>query len=115
MNYIPKIVFSNKKLSRRKINVLEREFIERYKIAVNISSPMYEKWDNEFEELRLSKDGRGAEYLNFIRSKQKDAIDMANAKAIGMNRVQLCLDKYCDILGVCAKWDTTIELCLIKK
>ena len=129
--YIPKIVFSNKKLSRRKINVLEREFIERYKIAVNISSPMYEKWDKEFEELRLSKDGCGEDYLNFLRSKQKDgcgddylnfirskekdAIDIANAKAIGKNRVRLYLDKYCSILGVCSEWNTTIELCLIKK
>lgn len=115
MNYIAQIIFSNKKLSIWKIKVLEREFIKRYKIAVDISSPMYEKWDKEFEELRLSKDGCGDGYLNFIRSKQKDAIDIANSKSIGMNRVRLCLGKYCDIFGVCGKWNTTIELCLIKK
>lgn len=113
--YITRIIFSNKKLSRWKIKVLEREFIERYKIAVNISSPMYKKWEEEFEELRLSKDGCGDGYLNFIRSKKKDAIYIANAKTIGMNRVRLCLDKYCDISGICYKWNTTMKLCLIKE
>ena len=115
MEYIAKIVFSNKKLSGWKINVLEQEFIERREIAVDILNPMYEKWNKEFYDLYPGKDGYSDEYSNFIRSKQKDAIDIANTKSIRMNCVKLYLDKMGDIFGVCGKWNTTIELCLIKE
>ena len=115
MRYIAKILFSNKKLSGWKINILEREFIERREIAVDILNPMYEKWNKEFNELYPGKNGYSDEYSNFIRSKQKDAIDIANTKAIGMNRVRLCLDENCDIFGVCGEWNTAMELCLIKE
>lgn len=117
MKYIAQyeILFSNKKLSRWKINILAQEFIERHKIAVGILNPMYEKWNKEFNDLYPGKDGYSYEYLNFINSKQKDAIDIANAKSIRMNRVKLCLDDMGDIFGVCGKWNTTIELCLIEE
>lgn len=115
MEYIAHIVFNNKKLSAWQINVLEREFVRRREIAVDILNPMYEKWNGEFSSLYPDKDGYSDEYFNFIRSKQKDAIDMANWKSIGGNRVWLCLDEECDIFGVCNKWDTTIELCLTEK
>lgn len=106
------IVFSNKKLSAWQINVLAREFVRRREIAVDILNPMYEKWNKEFDVLYPGKDGYSDEYCNFLRSKQKDAIDMANWKSIGGNRVQLCLDKECDIFGVCDRWNTTIKFCL---
>ncbi len=115
MKYIAKILFSNKKLSGWKINILEQEFIERREIAVDILNPMYEKWNKEFHELYPDKDGYSTEYSCFIRSKQKDAIDIANSKSIGMNRVKLCLSGIGDIFGVCGKWNTTMELCLIKE
>ena len=115
MKYIAQIVFSNKKLSGWKINVLEREFIERREIAVDILNPMYKKWNKEFDDLYPGKDGYSDEYSNFIRSKQKDAIDIANAKSIRMNRVKLDLDEIGDIFGVCGKWNTTMKLCLIKE
>ena len=115
MKYIAQIVFSNKKLSGLKSKVLAREFIERREIAIDILNPMYEKWNKEFFDLYPGKDGYSYEYSDFIRSKQKDAIDIANAKFIGMNRVKLCLDEMGDIFGVCGKWNTTMELYLIEK
>lgn len=110
MRYIAKIIFSNKKLSGWKINVLEREFIKRRGVAVEILNPMYEKWNKEFDELYPGKNGYSDEYSNFIKSKQKGAIDIANIKSIGMNRVRLCLDEIGDIFGVCSKWNTTMKL-----
>ena len=62
MKYIAKILFSNKKLSGWKINILEQEFIERREIAVDILNPMYEKWNKEFHELYPDKDGYSTEY-----------------------------------------------------
>lgn len=115
MNYIAKIIFSNKKLSGWEINLLEREFIKRREIAVDILNPMYEKWNKEFDKIYPGKDGYSKEYSCFIRSKQKDAIDVANSKSIGMNRVKLYLSDMCDIFGVCSKYNTTMELCLVKE
>ena len=114
MTYIAKILFTNKTLSDVKIGILKREFVERREIAVNILNPMYEKWNKEFNELYPNKNGYSNEYLNFIRSKQMDAINTANAKTVGKNHVQLRLDEVGDIFGVCDEWNTTIKLCLIQ-
>lgn len=114
MSYIAKILFTNKTLSEWKMEELKQEFVERREIAVNIFNPMYERWNKEFNELYPNKNGDSKEYSNFIRSKQKDGIDIANAKTIGMNRVQLRLDKVGDIFGVCDEWNTTIKLYLIE-
>ena len=114
MRYIAKILFSNRELSGWKINVLEREFIERRGIAVELLNPMYEKWNKEFDKLYPGKNGYSDEYSNFIRTKQRDAIDIANTKSIGMNRVRLYIDEIGDIFGICGEWNTTMELCLIK-
>ena len=113
MKYIAKIIFSNSNLSGWKINLLEREFIERREIAIDILNPMYEKWNKEFGELYPGKNGYSSEYSRFIRSKQKDAIDIANAKSIGMNRVTLYQSDIGDIFGVCGKYNMTMELCLL--
>ena len=110
--YIARIIFSNKKLSGWKISVLQQEFIERRDVAVDILNPMYEKWNKEFYELYPDSDGYSDEYSNFIRSKQKDAIDIANAKSIGMNLVRLYSDEIGDMFGVCDKWNTTMKLYL---
>ena len=115
MTYMAIIEFSNKKLSGWKINVLTQEFIKRRKIAVDILNPMYEKWNKEFNDLYPGKDGYSDEYSDFIRSKQKDAINIANAKSIGMNYVKLYLDERNVIFGICGKWDTTIELLLVEE
>lgn len=114
MFYIAKMLFTNKTLSEWKMEKLRREFVERREIAISIFNPMYEKWNEEFDKLYPGKDGYSKEYSNFIRSKQKDGIDIANAKAIGMNRVQLCLDEVGDIFGVCDEWNTTIKLRLVR-
>ena len=113
MKYIAKIIFSNSNLSGWKINLLEKEFIERREIAINILNPMYEKWNKEFAELYPGKNGYSSEYSRFINSKQKDAIDIANTKSIGRNLVKLYLSDIGDIFGVCGRWNTTMELCLI--
>lgn len=113
MKYIAKIIFSNSNLSGWKINLLEKEFIERREIAINILNPMYEKWNKEFDELYPGKNGYSSEYSCFINSKQKDAIDIANTKSIGRNLVKLYLSDIGDIFGVCGTWNTTMELCLI--
>lgn len=113
MKYIAKIIFSNSNLLGWKINLLEKEFIERREIAINILNPMYEKWNKEFAELYPGKNGYSSEYSRFINSKQNDAIDIANTKSIGRNLVKLYLSDIGDIFGVCGRWNTTMELCLI--
>lgn len=113
MEYMAKIIFSNNNLSGWKINLLEREFIKRREIAVDILNPMYEKWNKEFDELYPGKDGYSSDYSRFIKSKQKDAIDTANSKVIGMNLVKLCLNDMGDIFGVCSNWNTTMEVRLL--
>lgn len=113
MKYIAKIIFSNSNLSGWKINLLEKEFIERREIAINILNPMFEKWNKEFDELYPGKTGYSSEYSSFINSKQKDAIDIANTKSIGRNLVKLYLSDIGDIFGVCGRWNTMMELCLI--
>ena len=114
MTYIAKILFTNKTLSDVKIGILKRASVERRETAVNILNPMYEKWNKEFNELYPNKNGCSNEYLNFIRSKQMDAINTANAKTVGKNHVQLRLDEVGDIFGVCDEWNTTIKLYLIQ-
>ena len=114
MTYTAKILFTNETLSDWKMKVLTQEFVDRREIAIDIFNPMYEKWNKEFSELYPNKNGYSKEYSNFIRFKQKDGIDTANSKTIGTNRVWLCLDEECDIIGVCDEWNTTIKLCLVQ-
>ena len=114
MTYIAKILFTNKTLSDWERKLLTQEFVDRREIAVDIFNPMYEKWNKEFYELYPNKNGYSKEYSNFIRSKQKDGINIANSKTIGTNCVQLHLDEDGDIFGVCDKWNTTIKLYLVQ-
>lgn len=112
---LAQIKFSNKNLSKLKKKILEREFIDRMIIAFDILDPMYDEWNNEFDKLYPEKDGYSDEYSNFIKSKQEDAVNIANAKSIRMNRTQLYQDEKGAILGICKKWDTTMNLLLIEE
>lgn len=116
MGYVAGFLFSNDTLSGWKKSILEREFVERREMAVDIVNPMFEIWNEEFDNLYPDKDGYSNEYSNFIREKQEYAINMANSKRLNCsNYVKLRLDEIGDIFGVCDKWDTTIKLVLVNK
>ncbi len=71
---------------------LIKEFVARRNAFVDLVSPMYEKWNKEFNELYPETDGYDSEYLKFICEKHKAPLEIANAKDMMLNEVELRSD-----------------------
>lgn len=79
-------------LTERIKNYLIEEFVTRREVFVNMVNPMYEKWNKEFNELYPGIDGYYLEYSKFIYEKHRTPLEIANAKDIWLNEVELRSD-----------------------
>lgn len=93
---------------------LIKEFVARRNVFVNMVNPMYEKWNKEFNELYPGVDGYDSEYSKFICEKHKAPLEIANAKNMWLNEVELRSDSIeCgDIYGYVKKLEVEIYLSL---
>lgn len=73
-------------------NYLIEEFVTRREVFISMVNPMYEKWNKEFNELYPGIDGYDLEYSKFICEKHREPLEIANAKDIWLNEVELRSD-----------------------
>ena len=101
-------------LSEQVKNYLIEEFVTRREVFISMVNPMYEKWNKEFNELYPGVDGYDSEYLKFICEKHRTPMEIANAKDIGLNEVELRSDitEYGDIYGYVKNLEVAIYLSL---
>lgn len=95
-------------------NYLIEEFVTRREVFINMVNPMYEKWNKEFNELYPGVDGYDSEYLKFICEKHRAPLEIANAKDIWLNEVELRSDitEHADIYGYVKNLEVAIYVSL---
>lgn len=92
------------------------DFVRKREMLVDMLNPMYEIWNNEFNETDHEiiendplEDYGGTAYCNFIRKKQETCLAMVNSLP---GRVSLAVDETCDIYGKIKNSDNEIYLTL---
>lgn len=81
-----------KKMPKNVKDYLIEEFVDRRSVFCDLVNPMYEEWNKEFDTIYPNTDGYSKEYINFIADKQKEALEIANNKSIGINEIILWQD-----------------------
>jgi hypothetical protein len=86
-------------------DVIEHDYVKMRHLACDRLNGNYEKWNKEFEELKIERDKNdplydfgGTEYCEFIRNKQQPIIDEVNSIAKGC--VRLYSTEECDLGGI---------------
>lgn len=107
-HWLPKLV---KKL-------IEKEFLERRRQAVEKLNPSYDLWNKEFSTNNPELDGCSEEYIDFIQEKQDNVLNSINLVPIGSNLVKLKTDidkEPGDIMGtLCLYPDLEMRLNLVE-
>lgn len=93
MEQLYKVVFDyNHWLPKFVKKVIEKEFLERRRRAVEKLNPRYELWNKDFFTNNPDLDGDSEEYIDFIQEKQDKVLNSINLMPIYCDLVKLMTD-----------------------
>ena len=116
MKYEVILTFKNEPENLNIKTIYVGDFVRKREILVDMLNPMYEAWNNEFDETDHEilendplEDYGGTAYCNFIREKQERYLAIVNSLP---GRVSLAVDETGDIYGKIKNSDNEIHLAL---